>query len=76
MDTSHTIITEIARLEGCDPIDLPPLYEAVDPDGLDSAIESVSDSDLSIEFLYNGYYVTVMGDGSIEINDDRPVQRA
>lgn len=41
-------------MEEQDPIDLPPLYDSVDPDALDRLAESST-----IQFEYAGYNITV-----------------
>ncbi|MEY7848913.1 HalOD1 output domain-containing protein [Natrarchaeobius sp. A-rgal3] len=55
---SMAIVDLVARTEGVDPIELEPLYDTVDPDGLDSLCESSAES-LGIEFTYAGRTVLV-----------------
>ncbi|MWV40757.1 hypothetical protein GRS80_13630 [Natrialba sp. INN-245] len=61
------IVDLIARTDGVDPIELEPLYEVIDPDGLNAVCESSTES-LEIEFVYGGRTVLLerSGDG-IEI---------
>ncbi|TYT62127.1 hypothetical protein FYC77_10340 [Natrialba swarupiae] len=61
------IVDLIARTDGVDPIELEPLYEVIDPDGLDAVCGSTTES-LEIEFVYGGRTVLLerSGDG-IEI---------
>lgn len=68
------IITRIADLEGVHPVDLEsPLYEAIDPDTLNTLTDSngvrQDGSYPSVEFLYYGYIVTVDGTGRVSINE-------
>ncbi|WP_408956901.1 HalOD1 output domain-containing protein [Natrinema sp. 74] len=54
---SMTIIDLVARTDDADPVALDPLYNAIDPDLLDSLPDS--DGFTSLEFSYHGYTVTV-----------------
>ena len=56
------VIDTVAAVTGTRPTDLPPLYEAVDPDALDSLFESFerrSSETLRVEFSYHGVTVVV-----------------
>lgn len=53
---SQAVIMAVADAEGVDPIDLPTLYEAIDPDALDQLL---SGDGVQVRFNYNGYGVTV-----------------
>ncbi|WP_339103375.1 HalOD1 output domain-containing protein [Haloterrigena salinisoli] len=69
---SHSIVTQIAEIEGVDPTDLePPLHAVVDPDALERLIDSSptdsSGTSLSITFTYRGHRVRVDGSGAVEI---------
>lgn len=68
---SESVVTAVANAEDVSPLDLPPLYSAIDPDALDAFVGSVSSTrgepDLSITFPYNNYDVTVTGTGSISL---------
>ncbi|MFC4543914.1 HalOD1 output domain-containing protein [Halosolutus amylolyticus] len=59
---SIEIINRVAEMEGQDPMDLPPLYDIVDPDALDRLAESSK-----IQFEYIGYNITV-DSGTITID--------
>lgn len=75
---SAAIVERIANCEGVDPLDLPPLYEAVDPDALD-ALTGASvgrDSALQVEFSYCGYDVTVTGESVVHIDEVTDSPRA
>lgn len=50
-------------------MELPPLYEAVDPDALNAVVSGLSEG--QVEFPYAGYDVTVYGDGTITL-EERP----
>ena len=60
---SLDIVNCVAEKEHTDPLELPPLYDAVDPDALDDLVESGRQNGTTqsgrIEFHYNGYMVIV-----------------
>lgn len=68
---SESVVMAVANAEDVSPLDLPPLYSAIDPDALDAFVGSVSSTrgepDLSITFPYSNYDVTVTGTGSISL---------
>ncbi|MFC4439484.1 MULTISPECIES: HalOD1 output domain-containing protein [Natrialbaceae] len=55
---STAIIDLVARVDGVDPIALEPLYNAIDPDKLDSICDSSSGFQ-QLSFSYEGRTVTV-----------------
>lgn len=59
-----SIIRVISQVENVPPLELPPLYGGLDPDGLERLLTSANTS-LSITFRYEDYLVTVNGDGDI-----------
>lgn len=64
---SVAIVQEIAALEGADPTELPPLYDSVDTDALDALVRHSDAEDLTIEFDYGDYRVSVEGTGEITV---------
>ncbi|WP_339105248.1 HalOD1 output domain-containing protein [Haloterrigena salinisoli] len=69
---SEAVITAVAALVGKRPVDLEPLYEAVDPDALDSLIDHARRADTGsheLWFPYAGYEVGVRSDGRIRFYD-------
>ncbi|MDG5761650.1 hypothetical protein QA600_20195 [Natronococcus sp. A-GB1] len=63
------VVYEVARVSNTDPIDLPPLYNAIDPDALNALIADSCDSTLeSITFQYDGYTVTISENGDITVS--------
>ncbi|WP_126662714.1 HalOD1 output domain-containing protein [Haloterrigena salifodinae] len=68
---SLAIIERVAALDGTDPLSLPPLYDAVDPDALDSLFQSSStdgpQTTGAVQFTYYGYDVRVDADGDIVV---------
>ena len=64
----------MADAEGVDPIDLPPLYDAIDPEALD---RFVSQNGGQIRFDYHGYTVTVDRRGVVDLDsENRDVSRS
>jgi hypothetical protein len=70
-DISRAVVEAVAEAEGVDSVELtPPLYEAVDPDALNrlfAATPSAGRMEGRVSFRYNGYEVTVWGDGYVSI---------
>lgn len=73
---STAVVETVAAREGVDPMDIDaPLYEAVDPDALDSIVRTVdgepNHAPLEVEFTYYGYEVVVATDGSVRVSEGR-----
>lgn len=60
---SETVVTAVGDLEGIEPTELPPLYEAIEPKSLDRAYRDLDDA--CVTFAYTGYEVTVTGAGTV-----------
>lgn len=61
---TEQIISDIASKEGCKITDLPPLYNSVSPEALESLVESGA---IKIEFRHCGHEVAIEeGEVSIE----------
>lgn len=64
---SMAVIDLVSRVDDTDPVELAPLYDAIDPDLLDSL--PAADGFTSLEFSYQGYPVTVTdGDDGIRVS--------
>ncbi|MFB6106436.1 MAG: HalOD1 output domain-containing protein [Halobacteriaceae archaeon] len=67
---STRVIRAVAREEEVPPVDLPPLFDAVDPDALD---DICTDGDraaaVDLRFAYAGHVVHVR-DGSVSLDGD------
>lgn len=63
----YKIVKKIAEVEDIDPLELtPPLSEVIDPDALEQIFATTPTADqmqVQVTFSYNGYEVTVCGDG-------------
>ncbi len=70
---SDAIITAVATLLETSQLELTPLYEAVEPDALDSLVahaRRVDDAGThQLQFLYEGFDIGVRTDGQIRIHD-------
>ncbi|QRV15040.1 hypothetical protein JMJ58_19360 [Haloterrigena salifodinae] len=61
------VVKEVAEQENVEPVELPPLYNAVDPASLEDLFDS-SNSDVQVTFSYLEYQITVSDSGSIEVS--------
>ncbi|MFP8957766.1 HalOD1 output domain-containing protein [Natrialbaceae archaeon A-CW3] len=69
----EAIVDLVSRVDGQSPIELRPIYEVVDPDALDTLFSHRHGSaerspGQTFEFVYEGYQITVIGDGRIELS--------
>ncbi|MFA9518166.1 HalOD1 output domain-containing protein [Halopenitus sp. H-Gu1] len=71
---SERVIRNVAETTDSDPLDLPLLYDAVDPDALNAIIESMSDGEVT--FTYAGHEVTVTSDGAISLDEKSAARSA
>ena len=69
VSASGQVAKSIADKEGTDPLDIPPLYESVDPDALDALFTPDSREPVlgEVTFTHAGYEVTVAYDGEVVI---------
>lgn len=69
---SERVVEAVADETGTDPLELDPLYRAVDPDCLDRIFRgdrSVAGRDARrLEFTFGGCRVIVSGDGSVAVS--------
>lgn len=73
------IVQRVAEHEGVDPTDLePPLYSVLDPETLDRLFhrpDAPGETDVVLEFEYNGYEITVDGGDEITVEPAGPIVR-
>jgi hypothetical protein len=66
---SHTVVTAVAELTDSEPIELEPLFTAVDSDALERLFDTDGGmgrrSPTTVEFAYAGCDVVVSGDGTV-----------
>lgn len=65
---SLRVIDALATTTGTDPLELDPLYEAVDPEALDKLFQDDSGAFAVVSFEYEGHSVEVRGDGTISVD--------
>ncbi|RQG98677.1 HalOD1 output domain-containing protein [Natrarchaeobius oligotrophus] len=58
----HAVIEAVAETTDSDPLDLPPLYEAVDPDALNTLFDG-PETGVWLRFRYAGFGVAVDDEG-------------
>jgi hypothetical protein len=63
---STAVLEELARREGVEKRELPPLYDAIDPGALDRLFRGTTGS---ITFEYLGYRVTVTSGGTLDVTE-------
>lgn len=69
---STRIVTAVASKADVDPIDLPPLYDVIEPDALDRFVRCSNGdaaSEVSVTFSYTDHTVSVYGDGDIDVEE-------
>lgn len=66
-DVTTAVVGAVADAKAVDPLDLPPLYEAVDPDALGDLVGGAAGG-ARIEFAYAGCRVVVRGDGTVAVD--------
>lgn len=70
---SEEVVQKVAEQEGTDPVDLPPLFEVIDPLALDRLVDPPESTDgtflQSTRFTYQGYTLTITGDGTVRLQE-------
>ncbi|QLH83437.1 HalOD1 output domain-containing protein [Halosimplex pelagicum] len=69
---SEAVLDAVAERAGVDVLDLStPLYDAVDPEALDTFYRTSGDegTPTRVSFAYCGYDVTVSGDGTVVLDE-------
>lgn len=71
---TDAVLTAVASAADADPLELPPLWSAVDAEALDrffaSGTRTRDDSETAITFEYADYVVTVNGHGTVIVEPD------
>lgn len=68
---SEAVVDAVAAFDGSSPLELPPLYDAIDPDALDAVFDAHLHTGPrpsgTIDFPYHGYLIRVRetGEGCI-----------
>ncbi|SFR59804.1 HalOD1 output domain-containing protein [Halogeometricum limi] len=67
--TSTAIVDAVSAASGISPLELPPLYDAIDPDAVD-ALFAGRGANGTLQFRYADYVVTLTGNDQIELARD------
>jgi hypothetical protein len=62
---SVRVVRRVARETGRDVVELPPLYDAVDPEALDAVVDSVATT--LVKFRYADHDVWIDADGTVSV---------
>lgn len=72
---AERVVERVSEAAGIDPLTLPPLYDAIEPDALDALIGSMVQG--SISFEYAGHQVAVDSHGTITVDhNDSTTERS
>lgn len=66
-DPAAKIVDEVAQAKDVDSIDLTPIQSVIDAGALNN-LYARSASDIEVTFEYEGYRVTVRGDGDVHLD--------
>lgn len=66
---TRAVVDAVAEAAGVDGVDLSPLYDAIDPDGLDRLFDHSTGDGTVLAFSIDGWNVFVRGDGRIRVCD-------
>ena len=64
-DPTVAVAEAIAEAQGCDPVDLPPLFDTIDTDALNGLLRSAPG--VEVTFSHAGYAVTATGRGELDV---------
>lgn len=64
---SERLVHTVAEQTNTDPLELPPLYDTIDPDALDALLTTLEGG--NIEFQYAGHAVRLESDGDVHLID-------
>lgn len=64
---SERVVQKVATASSTDVMELPALWDAIEPDALDKLVEEMADGEVS--FAYAGYEVTVTSDETIDLRE-------
>lgn len=65
-EVSTAVVRAIEEVTNTPVVESPPLYDAVDPDALDSLFRD-RDTDGEVQFEHDGYRITATGAGEVRI---------
>ncbi|MFC6719084.1 HalOD1 output domain-containing protein [Natrialbaceae archaeon GCM10025810] len=63
-----TVVSAVAEAANVDMLELPPLYESIDPEALNDLFTARGDTAVEqVTFEYAGYHVSVQGNGEVTV---------
>lgn len=62
------VLAAVAKEERCGTLDLPPLYDVVDPDALERVLQGTGVNEVS--FSYHGYSISIVRNGRISVTSE------
>lgn len=65
---SMRLVQKVAAYTGTEPMELPPLYDTIDPKSIDACVNKIASFDLS--FRYAGVPITVESNGVIQLGEE------
>lgn len=68
--TSEQVVQTVAERSAIGALDLPPLFDTLDPDALDTLVREMDEGQVS--FVYAGYDITVDSRGAIAVDKQLP----
>ncbi|WP_415380468.1 HalOD1 output domain-containing protein [Halosimplex sp. TS25] len=66
---STAVIEAVAAAEGVAPTELDPIYDAIDPEALDTLLADQNDASTCVRFDISGWTVFIRGDGALRVCD-------
>ncbi|WP_340102305.1 HalOD1 output domain-containing protein [Salinibaculum salinum] len=63
------VVEEVADREGVDFLELPPIYETVDPDAVTALCKTQNGSHVTVEFTYLDYRITISEATDVSISE-------
>ncbi|AFZ72973.1 HalOD1 output domain-containing protein [Natronobacterium gregoryi] len=65
---SLRVVDALATVTDTDPLELEPLYHAVDPEALDRLFQEEANGHATVRFDYQEHTVEVRGDGTVAVD--------
>lgn len=66
------VVESVATATSTDPVELPRLYDVIDPDALETAVRTMTGGEIC--FHYAEHAVTVRSDGTVHVTDEATSQ--
>jgi hypothetical protein len=64
------VVEAVADYTNSDVLDLPPLFDSIDSEALDTVVRSMNDG--TVSFVYAGLWITVDSQGAVRIEEHPP----